>query len=488
MHIRLGADRDGTLRACKFEGKLDSGAYASQSVFTGWRASIHAMGAYRYQACQVDITSVYTNNGYAGAFRGFGNTEVCSAIEQAIDEMADALDIDPIDFRLRNCLGPGDEMPHGQVLDESVGLPECLGTVRRLSDWDHKRMAYAQQSSKERRHGIGVAALFHGTSLGAEGADYAASTIQVQDDYSITLTSGMTDYGTGSRTVFTLIGAEELGVRPERIHMLRPDTQTALESGPTVASRSTILGGNAVRVAARNLAQLLDLAAADLLDCEVHAMIRSQESYIGPSEEPVSWEGVVDHARGMGLILSAQGKWSAPQITWDHHQGRGTPYFAYHFGAQIAEVEVDLRTGQTEVIGFWAAHDPGKVIFPQGAFGQVCGGVAQGLGYALFEEAIFDNGYLQSVNFNEYLIPTALDVPEIKVVFVEKPFSEGPYGAKNVAEPALVPAAPAILNAIAQAAGRRVRHLPANLERVLLGHELRQSGSVTLCKLGLQTL
>ncbi len=487
MRIRLGAERDGRLRACKFEGTLDSGAYASQSPFTAWRASIHAMGAYRYAACHVDITSVYTNNGYAGAFRGFGNTEVCLAIEQAIDEMAEAVGLDPIDFRLKNCLRLGDETPHGQVLDESVGLAECLEQVRRMSDWDRKRVAYARQSSPERRRGIGVAALFHGTSLGAEGADYAASTIAVENDYSITLTSGLTDYGTGSRTVFTLIAAEELGVHPKRIHMLRPDTNTALESGPTVASRSTMLGGNAVRIAARNLGQHIDLAAANLLNCELHQLIRSEENYIGPSEEPVTWEAVVDHARGMGLILSAHGKWTAPKIHWDHHQGRGTPYFAYHFGAQVAEVEVDLRTGQSEVIGFWAVHDPGTVIFPQGAYGQVYGGVAQGLGYALFEEAIYDQGYLQTVNFSEYLIPTALDVPEIQAAFVEKPFSQGPYGAKNVAEPALVPAAPAILNAIAQATGRRIRHAPANLERVLLGHALRPDGSAMACKLGLQT-
>jgi CO/xanthine dehydrogenase Mo-binding subunit len=486
MHVRLGAGADGRLRACHFEGTLDSGAYASQSPFTAWRASIHAMGAYRYEACHVDITCVYTNNGYAGAFRGFGNTEVCMAIEQAVDELAEALAMDPIELRLKNCLRLGDQTPHGQVLSESIGLAECLERVRRLSDWDRKRAEYARQASTERRRGIGVAALFHGTSLGAEGADYAASTIAVERDYSITLTSGLTDYGTGSRTVFTLLAAEELSVRPERISMLRPDTDTALESGPTVASRSTMLGGNAVRVAARNLGQLLDMAAADLLGCELHQLARAGEGYVGPQEEPVDWEQVVDHARAMGLSLSAQGKWTAPRIHWDHHQGRGTPYFAYHFGAQVAEVEVDLGTGQTQVTGFWAVHDPGRVIFPQGAYGQVYGGVVQGLGYALFEEAIYEEGYLQATNFAEYLIPTALDVPEIEVAFVEKPFSAGPYGAKNVAEPAMVPAAPAILNAIAQATGRRVRQTPANLERVLLGRALRPGGSATACKLGLQ--
>ncbi|MBS1251571.1 MAG: Nicotinate dehydrogenase medium molybdopterin subunit [Anaerolineales bacterium] len=198
--------------------------------------------------------------------------------------------------------------------------------------------------------------------------------------------------------------------------------------------------------------------------------------------------GVVDHARAMGLILSARGQWTAPEITWDHHAGRGTPYMAYHFGAQVAEVEVDVRTGKTEVTGFWAAHDLGKVIFPQGAYGQLHGAIAQGLGYALLEDIIFDEGYLQAVNFDEYLIPTSMDVPEIEGVFVEKPYSEGPYGAKNIAEPAMVPTAPAILNAIAHATGRRIRDLPANLERVLLGHGLHRAGSVRLCKLGLKTL
>ena len=446
------------------------------------------MGAYRYDACDVDIDCVYTNNGFAGAFRGFGNTEVCYAIEQAIDEMAHELNMDPIDFRLKNCLRLGDEITYGQVLTESVGLTECLEIVRRESNWDRKRAEYAGQTSTEKRRGIGVSALFHGTSLGAEGADDAASTIEIQDDYSITLTSGLTDYGTGSRTVYTLIAAEELGVRPERIKMLRPDTDTALDSGPTVASRATMLGGSAVQVATRNVVKLLNFAAADLLKCDESQLVRVEESYIGPDEEPVTWETVVDHAKAMGLILSAQGKWSAPEIDWDVKAGRGTPYFAYHFGAQVAEVEVDMRTGKTDVINFWAAHDLGKTIFPQGAYGQLYGAVAQGLGYALLEDINYADGYLQSVNFDEYLIPTSMDVPEIKGTLVEKTFSNGPFGAKNIAEPAMVSVAPAILNAVANATGRRVRDLPANLERVLLGHELRKKGSVSLCKLGLKTV
>lgn len=485
MRVRLGATRDGRLQACKFEGLLDSGAYASQSVFTAWRAAIHAMGAYRYDDCHVDINCVYTNNGYAGAFRGFGNTEVCFAIEQAVDELADKLRMDPIDFRLHNCLHLGDETAFGQRLDESVGLPECLQAVRKASDWDRKRDAFAQQGSNPVRRGIGVAALFHGTSLGAEGADYAASTIAVEGDYAVVLTSGLTDFGTGSRTVFTLMAAEELGVHPDRIRMLRPDTNTAIESGPTVASRSTMLGGNAARLAAQNLRQMLDFAAADLLGCAVHQLVRAGEAYVGPSEELIAWEKIVDHAHEMGLTPSAHGRWTAPRIHWDSKTGRGFAYVAYHFGAQVAEVEVDMRTGKTNVVDFWAAHDLGTTIFPAGAVGQVYGGIAQGLGYALMEEARFSDGFLQATNFDTYLIPTARDVPDITCILLEKPYSKGPFGAKNIAEPALVPTAPAICNAIAHATGRRVRDLPANLERVLLGHELVHADGGLSCKLGL---
>lgn len=488
MHVQLGADSEGTLRACKFFGLLDSGAYASESSFTGWRASIHAMGGYRYDACDVDITSVYTNNGYAGAFRGFGNTEVCSAIEQAIDEMAEAVGLDPIDFRLKNCLRLGDETPHGQKLTESVSLVECLTEVRQRSGWDRKRREFTTHNANSPfKKGIGVAALFHGLSLGAEGADYASATIEVNRDYTLSLTSGLTDYGTGSRTVYTLIAAEMLGVRPERIHMPRPDTNTAIDSGPTVASRASVLGGNATKEAAGNLAQSLDLAAASLLGCEVGQLVRHNEAYIGPDEQPVGWEAVVDHARALGLTLSAHGKWTAPKIEWDHHNGRGTPYFAYHFAAQVVEVEVDSGTGKVEVTGIWAAHDAGKVLFPQGAYGQLYGGITQGLGYALMERIDYDKGFIQSTNFDEYLIPTALDVPDIDAAILEHSLSVGPFGAKNIAEPSMVPAAPAILNALAHALGRRIRDLPANLERVVLGHDLRKTGSDRACKLGLWT-
>lgn len=489
MRIRLGADNDGRLRAAKIDAWVDSGGYASITPFTAWRSSIHAMGPYRYDACHVDVDVAYTNNGYSGAFRGFGNTEVCSAIEQAVDEIADRLGMDPIDLRLHNCLRAGDTTPHGQKLGDDVVLADCLEAVRRISDWDRKREMFGLHGRTvqpgEIVRGVGAAAVFHGMSLGAEGADFAVSSIAIEPDGSITLTSGLTDYGTGSRTVFTLIAAETLGLHPRRFRMLMPDTDTAFDSGPTVASRSTVLGGNAVRVAAMRLDNLLVRAAADLFGCLEAQVSRSGELYIGSSEEPATYEDVLAHARQMGLTLSAKGRWDAPDNHWSFEGGTGKPYFAYHYGAQVAQVSVDTGTGKVEVEGIWAAHNPGKVIFPAGALGQLYGGITQGLGYALLERVDYDQGYMQATNFDEYLIPTALDVPDIVGTFIEKPFAAGPFGAKNIGEPGMVPAAPAILNAIFHACGRRVRNLPANLERVLIGHDLRKEGSDRQCKLGL---
>ena len=214
-----------------------------------------------------------------------------------------------------------------------------------------------------------------------------------------------------------------MGLNPERIIMPRPDTDQSHDSGPTVASRGTVLGGNATRMAAEQNRKLLNQSAADLLDCSVEEITRHGELYISPKEEPVSFEEVVNHAREMGLTLSSRGRWSPPEIHWSMETGQGKPYFAYHFGAQVAEVLVDTGTGKVEVTGYWAAHNTGTVIFPQGAFGQMYGGITQGLGYALMERVDYDKGYIQATNFDEYLIPTALDVPDIVGAFVEKPFS-----------------------------------------------------------------
>jgi CO/xanthine dehydrogenase Mo-binding subunit len=253
----------------------------------------------------------------------------------------------------------------------------------------------------------------HGSSLGGEGADYATTTLRIEADNTILVTSGLTDYGQGSRTVFALVAAETLGLNYDRFKVGCTDTTTSVESGPTVASRSTMLGGNATKVTSQKLLQVLNFAAADLLQCEPAQIVRDGELFIGPDEEPVPFEKIVKHAREMNLTLYVEGKWEMPKFEWDFEKGEGTPYICYTFGAQIAEVETDLITGETKVIGIWAAHDSGTVIFKQGADGQMYGGIGQGLGYAMMEEMKYDQGFPTNINFRQYLIPTALDMPEM---------------------------------------------------------------------------
>ncbi len=480
--IVLGATADGTLRAAQVSTIVDSGAYPSETSLATWRMAMHAAGAYRYEAVHVDADTVYTNNGYTGAFRGFGNTGATAMIEQAIDELAERLGRDPIDLRLQNCLRQGDRAMTGNVITHAVGLADCLAWVRERSDWDVKRVAYARQGDGDIRRGIGVACYFHGSSLGGEGADYATTTLTVESDCSISLTSGLTDYGQGSRTVFVLVAAEATGLAPSRFRVLRPDTRTAVESGPTVASRSSMLGGNASKIAGQALDRLLVQAAADALDCMPADITRAGEWYVDPRGKRLAFEEVVSHARAMKLDLRVAGTWNMPLIEWDFATGAGVPYYCYTFGAQVAEVQVDTRTGQTTVLGVWAAHDGGKVIFPQGAAGQMFGGIAQGLGYALMEQANYHDGYPQSLDLSGYLLPTARDVPEIASAFLETDFDEGPYGAKNLAEPVMIATAPAIANAIFQATGKRHRIIPMPLEQILLGHPLTPSGAVSVSR------
>jgi xanthine dehydrogenase molybdenum-binding subunit len=461
IRLRLGAAANGRLSAARADILADSGAYASMTPLSAWRATMHAAGCYRYEAAAADTQVVYTNNGYSGAFRGFGNPQACAAIEIAIDELAAQIGMDPIDFRLLNVLQKGDRAFTGNVLQHETNTGRCLQWVRKASDWDRKRAQYAVQPAfQEIRRGIGVACYFHGSGLGGEGLDYANASLKIEADNSLTLQHGMTDYGQGSRTIFTLLAAEVLGVKPERIRMLRPDTQTAIESGPTVASRTTFVGGNAVRVTAQKLAQTLRLAAADLLACQLDEVRSLAGHYVSPDENEAAFDQVVDHARRMGLPLSSQGYWQLPEIHWDFETGTGTPYYTYCYGAQVADIEVNLLSGKVKVNKIWAAHDAGTIIFPGGAKGQMIGGIAQGLGYALTEGFSFTNGYPDKLSLQEYTIPTSLEMPEVDLTYLDTVQPEGPFGAKGLAEPALVATAPAIANAIYQATGQRLRALP----------------------------
>ncbi|MFN2146433.1 MAG: xanthine dehydrogenase family protein molybdopterin-binding subunit, partial [Anaerolineales bacterium] len=461
ISLKVGFDQEGTILAGKGKFLADSGAYASMTPLSAFRASMHLLGTYRYQAAAVDTDVVYTNNGFSGAFRGFGNTKAAAASEMLIDEAAALFERDPLEYRLDLCLRRGDQAFTGNTIEHQVGLSQALEWVRDRSDWCQLREIFNRQDpNAPKRQGLGVACYFHGSGLGGEGIDYARTTIEIERDHTITLQSGLTDYGQGSRTVFTNVTADVLGVDRKRIIMLRPDTQTALESGPTVASRASIVGGNATRVAAEKVLGTLNLAASSMLGCEMDQIHRQGELFIGPDEDPVSFEEVVNHAFELGLQLFNQGYWQIPEIHWDFESGTGTPYFTYSYGAQVAQVEVDMAEGSVRVERIWAAHDGGKIIFPKGARGQLLGGIAQGLGFALTEGFEFVDGIPKSTRFAKYKIPSILDMPKCETTFIETSLPEGPYGAKNLAEPVMIGTAPAIANGIYHAVGVRCYQLP----------------------------
>jgi CO/xanthine dehydrogenase Mo-binding subunit len=324
-----------------------------------------------------------------------------------------------------------------------------------------------------------MAISFRGCSLGAEATDAAGAIVAIQRDGSILISCGLAENGAGLKTVLTQIAAEELGVDIKRINYMEIDTSVSPESGPTVASRSTLLGGNAVKNAAHQLKETLAKIIAAEFKIRANNIVFKNENIYDKNKDQkiISFDQAVDLAHKQGIFLSAYGWYKVPGISWDEETGQGRPYFTYVYGCQVAEVEVDIGTGQIEVIKITAAHEVGRAINPACLRGQIYGGVMMGLGYGIMEELETEKGYIKNTNFDEYLIPTIKDMPEITPIIVENPDPYGPYGAKSIGEPTLELGAAAIANAVAQATRRRIRDLPLNLERVLLGYSLSKGGN-----------
>ncbi|MCL5039759.1 MAG: xanthine dehydrogenase family protein molybdopterin-binding subunit [Firmicutes bacterium] len=479
LRYQAGVKKDGTISAMKIEVYADAGAYASMTPFVTWRSVVQATGPYQVPHVRTDIYGVYTNNTYTGAMRGFGSPQVCFANESFMDEIALELGMDPIEFRMKNALVDGSVTATGQVLNRHrVSLKEVLSQALEAVQYQDKVREYRRfnETNAEKKRGIGVAVSYRGVSLGGEGTDAAGAYVSVQQDGSVIIHSGLVEMGQGLRTIYTQIVAEELGISADRIVFLDTDTSVNLDSGPTVASRSTIMGGSAMKDAAGRLRLTIHGVAADKLEV-------AQDDLTGEAgiiysrnnpEKKITFEEAVRHTALRGLRLTELGWYQGPKVSWDEEHGQGDAYFTYVYAANVAEVEVDAETGQVEVLRFTAAHDVGRAINPENVRGQIYGGVAMALGYGLLEEVEMDKGVTRNLNFDEYFVATTMDVPDIQAIIVENPDEFGPYGAKSVGEPTLEIGAPAIANAIAFATGKRLRELPMDLERVLLGHSLRE--------------
>jgi CO/xanthine dehydrogenase Mo-binding subunit len=474
MQVKIGAKKDGALVA--FEGTIydEQGAYASLGplIPPAGGSHVHTMvmmpGPYEIPHVKVDAYLCYTNNPYGGAMRGFGAPQVHVAHEQIIDELAEALGMNPVQIRRENAFKQGSATATGQVLDQSVGLRDTLEACARAFDWDRRYQATGYvDTQKTKRRGVGIGMGWYRTSIGTSG-DACGANVSVHEDGSVLLFTGITEMGQGSFTVLPQICAEELGVRVEDVRLVQPDTDMVPESGPTVGSRSTTLMGNAIILAVRQVKQsILEMASEMLLVPLERLEARDRKIYDreNPSKS-LAFREAAARCMANGRRLIGQGWWAPPAPSLDPETAQGNPYFIYTYSTHMAEVIVDVETGEVEVTDFVAAFDVGKAINPRAVEGQIEGGVAMGLGYALMEEIALENGHIQNLHLGDYLIPTSLDVPQIKPIILEVENPYGPYGAKGIGEMPNIPATPAILNAIANACGGRIRSLPADPEKI----------------------
>ena len=435
---RLGADREGRFTAYDFHGDFDTGAYASWGPTVANRVPVHAAGPYVVPAVRATTRAIYTNGPIGGAFRGFGVPQAAIAGEALVDDLAIALGIDRLEIRLRNALRAGSTTATGQVLAASAGLAPCLEALRpawlEATNEARARNDAASASGSPSRRGVGIAAMWYGignTSL----TNPSTIRIGLRRDGTYVLFSGAQDIGQGSDTILTQIAADALDVPPSAMARVTGDTDRTPDAGKTSASRQTFVSGNATRLAAADLLARVELAGPDLAAL---------------AED------------GDGCVVVGTGTYD-PRTTSLDADGQGIPYETYGFGAQIAVVDVDLELGTTAVRRIIAAHDVGRAINPMLVEGQIHGGIAQGIGLALMES--YEAG--RTDNLHDYLIPTFGDVPPIEIHIIEDPEPTGPYGAKGVGEPALIPTAPAILGAIRDATGVRIDAVPATPSRVL---------------------
>ncbi|HBY57677.1 MAG TPA: xanthine dehydrogenase [Candidatus Atribacteria bacterium] len=481
-NYKIGAKKDGSIVAVENKVYVQGGAYNNKASFANWRASIHAAGPYTIPHIKTDIYGLYTHTIYGGAYRGFSAPQMVFATESLIDELAEELKMSPQEIRLKNCLKPGDEMGTGQILLPGkipAPLEKMIREICRKTDFESKRKKYIQEREgfNPLKKGIGLSCTFRGAGLGGEGIDTASATVTIDIDGSILIQSGLVEMGQGMRTAHAQIVAEVLGVSLDRITFGNTDTAVTMDSGATVASRGILAGGNAMLIAATELLQRLHQQASIMLNCNIENLISENEFIFNKSkpDKKLTFEEVVKEClKGQGLSLSAQGWYNPGPEKLSPETGRGKAYPTYSYGTAVAELRVDVQTGKINVEKITAAYEIGKAINPQIAKSQFYGGILQGVGYAIMEEMRTKDGYLKTKNFDDFLIPSSADMPEMEVTIYESDDPVGPFGAKSVGELGIELIAPALANALYNATGKRIRELPLNLERVLLGKTLKK--------------
>jgi CO/xanthine dehydrogenase Mo-binding subunit len=459
MRLRGGCTKDGKLVALDFAADFNTGAYSSWGPTVSARVPVHASGPYCIPHYRALTRAVHTNLVPAGAFRGFGVPQAAIAQEQLYDELADGVGMDRLEFRILNALDEQTPTVTGQVLGKGVGIRACLEALR--SRWSAARLVTKEFNSSATgavRRGIGVAGMWYGcgnTSL----PNPSTIRIGLKRDGRIALHQGAVDIGQGSNTIVTQICADALGAPIERFDLVPGDTSITPDCGKTSASRQTLVTGKAAQMAGEKLRnEILKLAnacaCAEVLWTANGINIRDgdESRVLALANCPLD-----EH----GYVVTSEATFDPPTSPLDA-DGQGSPYAVYGFGAHLAEIEVDTELGTIRVLKVTAAHDVGRAINPTLIEGQIEGGVAQGLGMALMEEFFPGKGE----NLHDYLIPSAGDIPPVESILIEDPSPVGPFGAKGIGEQAVIPTAPAILNALHDATGVRLRKIPATPDRV----------------------
>jgi xanthine dehydrogenase molybdenum-binding subunit len=459
--VKIGAKKDGTLTAVETILYGDSGAYASLGEKVMTRATTHSAGPYVVPNVKADCYAMYTNNPPSGAFRGFGVLQSAFAVESAMDMLAERLGLDAVELRRKNLHRVGEVTNTGQELRESVGLGKCLDLVSAEVD---KRKENTQPASRNKRRAWGLAVGYKNTGLGGGAPDKSSAEVELYSDGTVEVRTSAAEIGQGLVGVVAMCAAEELGIKYQDVRVLLSDTDLTPDGGPTTASRQTFVTGNAARLAARTLRNAIEATLSEIYD-QPPQNIRFEEGLARVNGHTLPMSEVAQLFTRQGLQPKATYEFWAPK-TQPLGTG-GDMHFAFSYAAQAAEVEVDLETGEVKVLQMVAAHDIGRAINPLALQGQIEGGMVMGLGHALTEEFIVEDGYVFTDVLARYKMPSIKHAPPITSFIVEDSASTGPYGAKGVGEIASIPTLAAISNAVNNACGVRLHKLPVDQDSLL---------------------
>ncbi|HEX4284224.1 MAG TPA: xanthine dehydrogenase family protein molybdopterin-binding subunit [Terracidiphilus sp.] len=443
---RTAVDANGKLLAMDIDVATDGGAYSTLSSTVLSRATLHSPGPYVCPNVRVSSHAWATNTVPYGAFRGFGAPQAIFAIERHMDEIAASIGMDPVELRRRNFLHDGDTTATEQVMREPVILDQLLDRALAESNYHEKRRQFAKENGTNPvKRGMGVAAFYHGSGFTGSGERYLNSLAGIDVvDGNVRVLVASTEFGQGTNTILTQVAAEALGIDYDDVVMAPPDTGIVPNSGPTVASRTSMVVGRLIERASRQLIEQLQGQAGLPQEYTANEFFTACEQYRNKK----------------GEVVSMCRYEAPPNIFWDDKTYRGEAYPAYAWSVQVAQVAVDTVTYSAEVEDFWSVQEVGRVLNPVLAGGQIEGGIAQGIGYALYEKVLLQNGHMVNNQMTNYIMPTAEDVPPIHVYFEEIPFSYGAYGAKGIGELPHDGPAPAILNAIRDAVGVAFNTIP----------------------------